>query len=138
MLHLRIGLVFSICIFLSACGSNQGVVVSEAEEMQASVAQDVEGKRNSKNFENEASSVASYSLPKVTGYKMVDGKLYANLKISGKCETHKLKWVKKADCVYELRDLTTTDKCMGYQLITEEVKVGRTCEKLTINGMSYP
>ena len=129
-------LIFGLLLAVVSCKSTQ---MTEAEQMQPAIAEEVEQTRSAKNHDGPSTAVDAYSLPHVMEVVTVDGKLKLKLRLNGKCEVHRFNWVKKGDCIYELQD-HTHDKCMGYQFVMEEVKMMKGCNSITVNGykVTYP
>lgn len=130
--------LFGLALFgltLSSCKTSQ---FTEAEQMRPSVAEDFESEKTEKNYDSPYTMRKSYTLPKVVTLVVEDNMLKLKLRLNGKCEEHELKWVEKADCTFEIHDLTRDDKCMGYQYVEKEYDLDFVCEAFTINGFAYP
>lgn len=131
MLHLR---NISLCalIFLISCKT---VEYSTVEPFHSSSVDDADNKGAKENDGTELS--LPFNLPKVLEV-IPDGKAWlVKLRLNGRCEPHTLQWLEISECNLEIRDMTTKDKCMGYQIVTERLRRNENCEELFINGVGY-
>lgn len=131
MLHLR-NLALLGLLFLVSCKTPK---YSPVEPFVATSVDDSASKSNKESGGEQLSM--PFNLPKVL--KVIpDGKTWiVELRLNGRCEAHILKWLEISTCNLEIRDMTTKDKCMGYQLVTERLRRNSKCEKLIINGVAY-
>lgn len=91
-----------------------------------------------KTAEETTSSEQDYYLPKVVEISLEDGVAIIKVRLHGKCDVHELEWMSLENCEFELRDKTLTDKCMGYQFVTEKMSLNGLCDGFVINGVSGP
>lgn len=132
----RISIVGALVVLgLSACKLPQ---MTEAEEMAPSVAEDYEAPEldvpATKNGDAIETGFANYSLPQVVELVSENGQSKLKVRVNGNCKVHRLNWVKKKDCVYELQD-PTKDKCLGYQFMLQDLPKNISCEILEVNGV---
>lgn len=84
----------------------------------------------------QSSESDEFYLPKVTEMSVRNDTLYATVRLNGNCKEHNLQWVEKEDCTFEIRDLTTDDRCLSFQFIEKQKYIPKLCNLLSLNGRS--
>ncbi len=131
MLHLR-NIALLGLLFLVSCKTPK---YSPVEPFEATTVEDSSSKSNKEGGEEQLS--LPFNSPTVVEV-IPDGNMWkVKLRLNGKCGAHTLKWLEISECNLEVRDMTTTDKCMGYQFVTEQLKRNKDCDEVFINGKSY-
>lgn len=132
MLHLRNIALLSL-IFLASCRSPEYSVV---EPFYSSSLSDSDSKSQKETGGGNELSMP-FNSPQVLEV-IPDGKTWkVKLRLNGRCEPHTLKWLEISECNLEVRDMTTKDKCMGYQIVTEQLRRNKNCDEISINGVAY-
>lgn len=132
MLHLR-SIALVGLIFLVSCKTPE---YSNVEPFNSTSVADTDRKSHKEQGGGEELSL-TFNSPKVLEV-IPDGKTWkVKLRLNGRCDPHTLKWLEISECNLEVRDMTTTDKCMGYQIITEQLRRNKDCDEIIINGISY-
>tara|TARA_R110002124_G_scaffold47043_1_gene140482 strand:- start:2071 stop:2508 length:438 start_codon:yes stop_codon:yes gene_type:complete len=131
MLHLRRVCLFFLFLIISCKAPEYSVV----EPFHSISYGDSANKSTKEGSESELSM--AFNLPKVLELKVEGNSWLVKLRLNGRCEAHSLKWLEISECNLEVRDMTTKDKCMGYQIVTERLKRNKDCDEIFINGIAY-
>lgn len=132
MSHLR-NIALLCLIFLASCKSPNYSVV---EPFISTTVADSDSKSQKEGGGEDQLSMP-FNSPKVLEV-IPDGKTWkVKLRLNGRCEPHTLKWLEISECNLEVRDMTTKDKCMGYQIVTEQLRRNKNCDEISINGVAY-